>query len=315
MFSYNIFQWMLFFYIYSVFGWIFESTYVSLKSKHFVNRGFLKGPMIPIYGEGAIMMVIATTPVRGNIVLECIMGMIGATVLEYVVGALMESLFKVKYWDYSNQPFSIKGYICLSSTVCWGVLSVLLAEVIHIPIEGVVLSLEPIVLIALVVVITLIFIIDATTSAKEAWDLRAILLALTKVIEEISVLQHQLEAKKDIIAEQLSDRKDIFVEQLTDRKDVFVEQLTDKKDEFVEELHAKKDVFFQSIKDNIGNAVDTESLKNRLEDEKKKHQSLVEKLNYTSSWMLRRNPGATSKKFYYALEYVKDYIGLKKKKK
>jgi uncharacterized membrane protein len=166
MFSYNIFEWMLFFFIYCIFGWIFETTYVSLKSRRFVNRGFMKGPMIPIYGEGAIMMVIATTPVRGNIVLEFVMGMIGATLLEYIVGALMETLFKVKYWDYSNQRFHIKGYICLSSTICWGFLSVLLAEVIHLPIERWVFSLNSTVLIVIVGILSLIFVIDAATSAK-----------------------------------------------------------------------------------------------------------------------------------------------------
>jgi uncharacterized membrane protein len=304
MFSYNIFHWMLFFYIYCVFGWIFESTYVSLKSKRFVNRGFLKGPLIPIYGEGAIMMVIATTPVRGNILLEFIMGMVGATLLEYVVGSLMESVFKVKYWDYSNQPFNIKGYICLSSTVCWGFLSVLLAEVIHVPIERTVLSFSQTVLISIVVVITIVFIFDATTSAKEAFNLRAVLVALTKAREEIAIIQHQLEIKKDNFAEQFSDKREVFVE-----------QLSDKKDEFLGGIQAKKDVIIQSIKDNIGNTIDAESLKSKLDEELRRYQSLVEKINYTGSWLLKRNPGATSKKFHEALEYVKEYTGVKKKKK
>lgn len=293
MFSYNIFQWMIFFYIYCVFGWIFESTYVSLKSKRFVNRGFLKGPMIPIYGSGAIMMLIATSPVQGNIVLEFVMGMIGATLLEYVVGYSMESLFKVKYWDYSNQKFNLKGYICLSSTICWGFLSVLMAEVIHLPIEKVVFSLNSVALNSIVSIITILFIIDTISSAKAAFDLRAVLIALTKAKEEIAVLQHQLELKKDMLAEQFSDKKEVIVE----------------------ELQAKKEVFLQSIKDNLGNAVDTEGIKNRLDDEKKKYQILVEKLNSKSGWMLKRNPGASSKKFHEALEYVKDYVGVMKRNK
>jgi uncharacterized membrane protein len=304
MFSYNAFQWMLFFYIYCVFGWIFESTYVSLKSKHIVNRGFLKGPMIPIYGSGAIMMIIATTPVKGNIILEYIMGMIGATLLEYVVGAAMESLFKVKYWDYSNQRFHIKGYICLSSTICWGFLSVLLAEVIHVPVEKAVFSLEPIVLNTIVVVITILFVIDTISSAKAAFDLRTVLVALTKAKEEIAVLQYQLELKKDIIAVQFSDKREEFVE-----------QLSDKKDEFVEGLQAKKDEILHSIKENLGPAVDAETIKNRLEEEKRKYQLLAEKINFKSRWMLKRNPGASSKSFQEALEYVKDYVGVKKRKK
>jgi uncharacterized membrane protein len=303
MFSYNIFEWMLFFFIYCIFGWIFETTYVSLKSRRFVNRGFMKGPMIPIYGEGAIMMVIATTPVRGNIVLEFVMGMIGATLLEYIVGALMETLFKVKYWDYSNQRFHIKGYICLSSTICWGFLSVLLAEVIHLPIERWVFSLNSTVLIVIVGILSLIFVIDAATSAKEAWDLRIVLVALTKAREEITALQHQLELKKEQLAEQLLDKRDVLVE-----------QLTDKKEEIEKDLHAKKDYILQSIKGNFSSAVGTEGLRNRIEEELTKYQSLVEKLSLSSGRILKRNPGATSKKFYEALENLKENIELKRKK-
>lgn len=292
MFSYNIFQWIMFFYIYCVFGWIFESTYVSLKSRRFVNRGFMKGPMIPIYGEGAIIMVIATYPVRGNFVLEFVIGVLGATLLEFAVGALMESLFKVKYWDYSNQPFNIKGYVCLSSTVCWGFLSVLLAEVIHIFVERFVFSLNVAVLISVISVITILFITDAATSAKEAWDLRIVLVALTKAKGEITMLQHQLEGKKEQITAQLNDRKELFVE----------------------DLLLRKNLIKNSLKGNRLSMVEVEGLKNKLEEELTKYQSLVEKLASSSSWILKRNPGATSKKFYEALESMKEHLELKRRK-
>ncbi|PXV95438.1 putative membrane protein [Lachnotalea glycerini] len=293
MLSYHIFEWILFFYIYCFLGWVFESTYVSIKSKRFVNRGFMKGPMIPIYGEGAIMMLVATTPVQGNLVLEFVMGMIGATLLEYVVGALMESVFKVKYWDYSNQHFHIKGYICLSSSICWGALSVLMAEVIHLPIERFVLSLDYTVLVVIALVVTTIFITDVVTSAKEAWNLRIVLVALTKARGEIAALQHQLELKKVQITE----------------------QFVDKKEELVEDWQAKKDFLLQSLKGNLQSAVDTENIKAKLDEELTKYQSLIEKFTSTSIWILKRNPGATSKKFYEALENVKEHIDFKRKNK
>lgn len=132
--SYSVLQWLLFFYIYCFIGWCFESAYVSLKKRRFVNRGFLKLPMLPIYGSGAIAILIVTIPVRDNLWLVWLFGMISATLLELVTGAVMELLFKVKYWDYSNQKFNYKGYICLSSSIAWGFLSLLLTEVIHEPI-------------------------------------------------------------------------------------------------------------------------------------------------------------------------------------
>lgn len=289
MVSYNIFQWILFFYIYCVFGWIFESTFVSIKSKRFVNRGFLKGPMIPIYGEGAIMMVIATTPVRGNIVLEYMLGLVGATALEYFVGALMEQIFKVKYWDYSKKRFNIKGYICLRSSLFWGVLSVLLAEVMHVPVEGFVLSLSTPVLISAVAVITVIFTADAVMSAKEAWDLRTILIAVTKAKEEVLELQRQLSDMKEEFTEQLAEKREEFAEQLNEKKVLIAEQLSEKKEEI------------------------TDSIKLKLEEAVLNHQSLSDKLNIKGSHIIKRNPGATSKRFYEAIESVKQNIELKRK--
>lgn len=289
MVSYNIFQWILFFYIYCVFGWIFESTFVSLKSKRFVNRGFLKGPMIPIYGEGAIMMIIATTPVRGNIVLEYMLGLVGATALEYFVGALMEQIFKVKYWDYSKKRFNIKGYICLRSSLFWGVLSVLLAEVMHVPVEGFVLSLSTPVLISAVAVITVIFTTDAVMSAKEAWDLRTILIAVTKAKEEVLELQRQLSDMKEELTEQLAEKREEFAEQLNEKKVLIAEQLSEKKEEI------------------------TDSIKLKLEEAVLNHQSLSDKLNIKGSHIIKRNPGATSKRFYEAIESVKQNIELKRR--
>ena len=114
MYEYTWYQWLSFFYIYCFFGWIFESSYVSLKQRRFINRGFLRLPMLPLYGTGAVMMLWVSLPFKSSLVMVYISGVIGATVLEYVTGWGMERLFKMKYWDYSNQPFNLNGYICLS---------------------------------------------------------------------------------------------------------------------------------------------------------------------------------------------------------
>ena len=137
MYSYEWYQWLAFFYIYCFFGWIFESAYVSFLKKRFVNRGFLHLPLLPLYGTGAVMMLWVSLPVKDNLFLVYAAGVIAATILEYVTGWGMEKLFKVKYWDYSDQRFQLNGYICLSSSIAWGFLTILLTEVIHRPIEAV----------------------------------------------------------------------------------------------------------------------------------------------------------------------------------
>ena len=133
MYSYTMAQWLFFFYFYCFFGWCFESSYVSIKNRHPVNRGFMRGPFLPLYGSGAVMMLVVSMPFQHNLVLTYIAGCIGATVLEYVTGVVMEALFKVRYWDYSNQKFNFQGQICLSSTLAWGGLTILMTTVVHRP--------------------------------------------------------------------------------------------------------------------------------------------------------------------------------------
>ena len=86
MYTYPWYHWITFFYLYCFFGWIFESTYVSLKERHFVNRGFLRLPMLPLYGTGAVMMLWVSLPVKDNLFLVYLFGVIAATILEYVTG-------------------------------------------------------------------------------------------------------------------------------------------------------------------------------------------------------------------------------------
>ena len=131
---YSAGQWVLLFFFYCFCGWVWESCYVSLCQRHWVNRGFLRGPLLPIYGSGAIIILFATLPVAGNLWLVWLLGMLAATALEYVTGAVMEALFKVRYWDYSDKKCNLNGYICLSSSIAWGFFSILLVRFIHPPI-------------------------------------------------------------------------------------------------------------------------------------------------------------------------------------
>ena len=94
MYVYTPGQWALLFFFYCFCGWVWESCYVSAKQRHWVNRGFLHGPLLPIYGSGAIIILFATLPVADNFWLVYFLGMLAATALEYVVGAVMEQLFK-----------------------------------------------------------------------------------------------------------------------------------------------------------------------------------------------------------------------------
>ena len=185
-------QWLLLFFCYSFLGWVWETCYVSLAKRRYVNRGFLHGPWLPIYGFGAVIILWLTLPVRENDVLVFFLGMAGATLLEYVTGAVMERLFHVRYWDYSNKPFNVDGHICLLASFAWGCFSVLLVELLHPPVERLILALPRFAADALGLVLFALFVVDATRSVQEALDLRALLENLAAGSEKLARLDEQL---------------------------------------------------------------------------------------------------------------------------
>ena len=184
MYSYRFIEWLAFFYLYCFAGWCFESTFVSLRNKRFVNRGFMRGPFLPLYGTGAIMMLLVSAPFHDNIVLTFMAGVIGATILEYVTAVFMESLFKVKYWDYSKQKFNFQGRICLTSSLAWGGLTVFMTFLLHRYTERLVTSAPSGVLYTIVIMITMIETMDFLLSFRAAIELRSILQRAEKIKEE-----------------------------------------------------------------------------------------------------------------------------------
>ena len=105
---YHILSWFI---VYSFMGWIWESCYVSAKSKKWVNRGFVSGPFVTIYGVGAVTVYVILRPVAGNILELYFAGVAVATILEYVTGVLMEAIFHTNWWDYSDKKFNFQAFV------------------------------------------------------------------------------------------------------------------------------------------------------------------------------------------------------------
>lgn len=200
-------NWMAYFFIYCFMGWCFESTYVSLRQKRIVNRGFLKGPYLPIYGFGAITILISTLLVTWSIPLIFICGMIASTILEYITGAVMETMFSMKYWDYSYQKFNIKGYICLSSSIAWGFFSVLLVKVIHVPVSEFVKDMDDQVLGGIVTAVSAVMIIDLIFAFRKALDFRKILAYQTAVRKELAELTERLGEARETFTEMANEKQ------------------------------------------------------------------------------------------------------------
>lgn len=244
---YHIYQWLLFFYIYCFVGWVWESTYVSIRKRRFVNRGFLYGPWIPLYGTGWLVMLVCALPLKDNLFLVYISGMFGATLLELVTGLAMEKIFKVKYWDYSNQKIQFKGYICLSSSLFWGLLAVLVIKWVHAPFERLVLAVPRPMAIAFVIVLSILFVVDVGFSIKTALDMRRILVALERIHEEMEQAQKQLADKMEQSRQQVADKLEQGRQQWTDKWDQGRLQFESQLEEKVASLRERKELQMQKL--------------------------------------------------------------------
>ena len=119
------------FFIYAFLGWCTEVSYAALKSGRFVNRGFLNGPVCPVYGCGAVIVLWVLGPLRGNLLLLFLGSVALTSLLEWLTGFVLERLFHQRWWDYSQEPFNLNGYICLRFSIAWGLACLFVVKLVH----------------------------------------------------------------------------------------------------------------------------------------------------------------------------------------
>ena len=179
---YHIINW---FYIYSFLGWLWESSYVSLKEKKLVNRGFVTGPVCTIYGFGAVIVYLILKPISGNIILLYLGGVIVPTILEYATAVLMETLFHTSWWDYSKNKYNFQGRICLGASLGWGVFSVILFYVFQPFVERIVALYSVATGELLVRIATLVYAVDFGMSYMNAMQIGEKLRNMDAVMDEL----------------------------------------------------------------------------------------------------------------------------------
>lgn len=118
------------FILYSIIGWVYESLLCSVSERKLINRGFLNGPYCPIYGFGAVLVILVLGRIN-NVFLLFVLGAVLTCSLEYMTSFLMEVLFHARWWDYSQRKFNINGRICLEGALIFGAFSTVLVKLIH----------------------------------------------------------------------------------------------------------------------------------------------------------------------------------------
>ena len=211
---YHLMNWLI---IYSFFGWVWETCYVSVKSGKFVNRGFINGPLCTIYGFGAVSVYVILKPFSDNLLYLYLGGVVVATALEYVTAVLMESIFHTSWWDYSDKKFNFQGRICLGASLGWGAFTVILFKVLHPLVESIVILYPVYVGEIGICVIGIGYVVDFAFSAAAAFRIHEKLPVieaameqakgemLVKMHEKIASVGFAKEATLESVKERLGD--------------------------------------------------------------------------------------------------------------
>lgn len=121
---------ILLFFIYSYIGWVLEVIYCGILDR-FTNRGFLYGPICPIYGMGAVILLIIFQKINYTLFSVFILGMIIPSVIEYITSMVLEYVFKQKWWDYSNYPLNINGRVNIINSLYFGILAMIVVYLVN----------------------------------------------------------------------------------------------------------------------------------------------------------------------------------------
>ena len=174
-----------YFIIYSFLGWVLESVFKTVIAKKPINSGFLYGPFCPIYGFGALIMLIFLKRFSNNIILLFIIGFFVLSVWEYIVGLLLEKAFKTKYWDYSKNKFNINGRVCLLNSCYWGILEVIFTKLIHPPVQNIVNNIPKELLMYANTILFAIIIIDYMFSVIKVYNINVSINSLNDITKNI----------------------------------------------------------------------------------------------------------------------------------
>lgn len=208
---------IIFFFIYCFVGWLCEEIYCSVAAKKIVNRGFLHGPYLPIYGFGAMSVLYLLDPFINNIILLFFAGMIITSIIEYIGSYLLEKVFHIKLWDYSTYFMNINGRVCLLNSTMFGLLSLLMVYVIHPFVVSLVDLIPDLAQYYTAIVILLLMSLDFAFSAAKMSTFNKALEELRDKSEEFK--EKLLAFNKDEMADDLiQSLKDKWAEELAIRK-------------------------------------------------------------------------------------------------
>lgn len=226
----NFYELVWIFIIYAFIGWCTEVSYAALDRGIFVNRGFLNGPYCPIYGCGVVIVVAVLTPLKDNLLILFIGSFLLTSILEYITGYLLEKVFHNQWWDYSDKPFNIHGYVCLKFSIYWGLACTFIMDVLHPIIYKGITMMPHIVGMVLICIIMAVFFVDCGITVSTILKFNKRLKVMDEMAERIHKLSDEIgeniyENVTDIVekSEEFQETHAELLDKLAETKDNLME--------------------------------------------------------------------------------------------
>lgn len=281
----ELYYFVQFFFIYGFLGWCTEVAFAAWKERKFVNRGFLNGPICPIYGFGVCSVVYLLKPFQSNFILLYISSVILVSALEWLTGFLLEKLFHHKWWDYSMMPFNLNGYICLLFSLIWGVFCVAIVSVIHPFIQKCVLHLPFTLTLIVLVILGIAMFADLSITASE-------ILRLNKRLDKMQEIADELHEISDKIGENIYKSTITAIE----KEEGLKESISSKQEELTDTL------------DGI-----TDEVKERISTLRRRFKNIETNLPATQRRIVKAFPNMQSRSHKEMLEEIRKKLSTLKK--
>lgn len=263
------------------------------------SGGFLNGPWCPVYGFGVVIVLAFLEPLKSNLLLLFLGSVVLTSALEWATGFVLEKIFHQRWWDYSDQPFNLNGYICLRFSIAWGLACLFVVKPLH-PSVLLVIRLVP---------RGLGWTLLALLAAVMAVDLAATVRTIAKLNRRLSQL--------DQLAAKIKDASNDFGEDLAERVLDAAEKGSDWKEE-LEELTDRLAQRQEGLREDLGDLREDlqdhleerrEQYRRQLQDWKESIQELLDRDSFGQYRLFKAFPGLRSTRYKEALERLRRRMG------
>ena len=325
----NFYELVWIFIIYAFIGWCSEVSYAALDRGIFVNRGFLNGPYCPIYGCGVVIVVAALTPLKDNLLILFAGSFLLTSILEYITGFILEKVFHNKWWDYSNKPFNLHGYVCLKFSIYWGLACTFIMDVLHPIIYKGITMIPHILGVVLLSIIMAAFAVDCGVTVTTILKFNKRL----KVMDEMAAKIHKL---SDEIGENIYENVTTAVERSEEFQETHEELLTkisDTKENIMDlPSNAKEKIASTaaSAREKLSESAENIKVNEKLaaykktreavrlekqrekEELERRYKELFAEKNFGFKRLMKAFPDMTSREQNESLEKYKKYFNIRK---